>query len=1354
MRSCPLIIPRPKLYDPSETRMPLTSKEAINNNMLSSERSKFLNNFKDFSEDRGEIQYELHEIVEHCQSLIEEEDYDNATLVLSTALKKWPKDISLNGVLADCYCQRGMFSESCSYFELVFQESEEEPFWALVGYANALENLGHYLKSYQYLLRAMEKEYNLGIATRVIKLSIYAGTTTDVAQQVIVLAKESVENNKIRSEHYRTLGDVLMELSHHSLAHQLYDESHLADKASTLPVTRKIKHLIRSNLLEQAKLVIQNWKELWPNDRRLKRFEKIRSDTKIADKVRVVAFYLPQYHPIAENNEWWGEGFTEWSNVASATGNWHGHNQPRLPADMGYYDLRLPEVYDKQTSLASEYGIDGFCFYYYWFNGRKILEKPLQNILDKKTRPFPFSICWVNENWTRSWDGMTGEVLVSTEHSLEMNTRFIEDVFPILSDENYIRVENKPVLTVYCAEKLDLTDETLTVWREYCRSRGLGEIYICAVQSFGFGDPTDLGYDAAIEFPPHAIPSKNEGVSHLEIENVSGLVPDFKGKVFSYPNFADHAMNRPRENYTLHRTCMLAWDNTARRGKQAHIYGHFSVDKYQQWMLTNMRKAVVEQSDPLVFVNAWNEWAEGSYLEPDTVYGHELLAATRRAKRATLWNKQGTYWKPQIRQALISETCRNENILMIGHDAHKNGAQINFLCMLQNLVRDKKKRVTVILKEGGDLVPQYEQYGKVYILGDSENRYEIFQGIVRDYQSKGATKAICNTCVTGDLTEILHNTGYNVISLIHELPGIIEQYGLTSHCETLVKNADSIVFASQYVADKFAEKFAIKQDKVHVFMQGIKHNPYLNSPETVRAEVRAEFGIPEHGQLIIGCGYGDIRKGIDLFVQLANIVSRKNTDAYFIWIGDIEEGVKSYLDRDMAEVIAGRLIVTGYREDTGRILVAGDIFALTSREDPFPSVLMEAMEAGLAVFAFENCGGYQSIVNRESGGLVPFGDLNNYAESVNDLLTDSKKCSSISARNARYAADNFGYKNYLGKLLELAHTGYMHNTENHASKVTVIIPNYNYAQYLGLRLETVLGQSRLPDEIIILDDASADNSLQVIEDYTDKKNIDVIVIKNKENSGNVFLQWKKGLERATGDLVWIAEADDYCDQDFLHRMCAELRDPAISLAFCNSIMVDEFGASHGASYSEYYLTHFSDYFETGFHKNGVTFVNEVMTRRNAVMNASAVVFRRVSAVNAIEKLGKLKLSGDWLFWIELCMTGDISYTKDSYNYHRRHRKSVLGRALEEKSEILREMLVLLDEITDEYGDHLSKGSLEAALNSIQGTYQELFGNENGIEPIETHPELASEYLRVIDKIYPGINIESVVPESVRKQVNV
>jgi lipopolysaccharide biosynthesis protein/glycosyltransferase involved in cell wall biosynthesis len=353
-------------------------------------------------------------------------------------------------------------------------------------------------------------------------------------------------------------------------------------------------------------------------------------------KVKAIAFYLPQFHPIPENDQWWGKGFTEWTNVSKTVPQFVGHYQPRLPGELNFYDLRVPDVLKRQIELARQYGIYGFCFHYYWFNGRRLLERPLEQYLADEQNDFPFCICWANENWTRRWDGLEDDVLIAQQHTEESDIEFIKDVVPIIKDQRYIRIDNKPLLMVYRANLLPNARETGDRWRKYCRDNGLGEIYLVAAQTFGFRDPTSIGFDAAVEFPPLGVNlNLPYGISQLDLIN-----PAFSGHVLKYSLAVGEAIGAKTAPFTLFKSVMPGWDNTPRTGSRARIFLGSTPFWYQTWLSACCDYAVRHNPENarLVFINSWNEWAEGAYLEPDRKFGYAFLQATANA---LLGNKSG-----------------------------------------------------------------------------------------------------------------------------------------------------------------------------------------------------------------------------------------------------------------------------------------------------------------------------------------------------------------------------------------------------------------------------------------------------------------------------------------------------------------------------------------------------------------------------------------------------------------------------------------------------------------------------------------------------------------------------------------
>ena len=359
--------------------------------------------------------------------------------------------------------------------------------------------------------------------------------------------------------------------------------------------------------------------------------QKWKSELEELNKVRLIAFYLPQFHPIPENDEWWGKGFTEWTNVVKGHANFYGHYQPHWPADLGFYDLRIPEVREAQAKLAAQYGIEGFCYYYYWFGkGKKLLNRPLDEVIRIGSPQFPFCICWANENWTRRWDGMDSEVLMAQAYHNNWEMDFIEELLPTIQDSRYIRINGKPLLLVYNVGQIPDPQVATTIWRRRCRDAGVGEIYLATVQSHhsGAGDchPEMLGFDAAVEFPPHGLSVAGESPGKI-------LNREFKGAFWDYVKTAQNFGDRPEPQYKLFKGVMPSWDNTARQQNRASIFIDGNPDRYGEWLKTAIdhTRRFKFGDEKIVFINAWNEWAEGAHLEPDQEFGHTYLEKTLEA---------------------------------------------------------------------------------------------------------------------------------------------------------------------------------------------------------------------------------------------------------------------------------------------------------------------------------------------------------------------------------------------------------------------------------------------------------------------------------------------------------------------------------------------------------------------------------------------------------------------------------------------------------------------------------------------------------------------------------------------------
>jgi len=340
------------------------------------------------------------------------------------------------------------------------------------------------------------------------------------------------------------------------------------------------------------------------------------------NEVKLIAHYLPQFHPFEENDKWWGKGFTEWRNVSKAKPHFKGHHQPHLPADLGYYDLRIPEVREAQAEMAKAYGIYGFCYYHYWFGGKKLMSLPFEQMLKSKKPDFPFCVCWANENWTKRWDGREEDVLIAQNHSDEDDRAFIKDLIPAFRDNRYIRVKDKPMLLLWRPKLLPDMKRTASIWREEAKKHGIDDLYLVAVESWHADvPPSEFGLDASTQFAPQTVFHYKHQIEMFNYQDVT---------MVNYMQTMEHLVNLPNPNYPYFRSAFPAWDNTPRREKGGFIFHGSSPLLYAYYLhkqieLTKKHNAPEEQ---YVFINAWNEWAEGAHLEPDMKHTYAYLQAT------------------------------------------------------------------------------------------------------------------------------------------------------------------------------------------------------------------------------------------------------------------------------------------------------------------------------------------------------------------------------------------------------------------------------------------------------------------------------------------------------------------------------------------------------------------------------------------------------------------------------------------------------------------------------------------------------------------------------------------------------
>lgn len=342
---------------------------------------------------------------------------------------------------------------------------------------------------------------------------------------------------------------------------------------------------------------------------------------------RVIAFYLPQFSPTPENDIWWGKGFTEWTNVAKGKPQFKGHYQPHIPADLGFYDLRLAEVREEQSALAQRYGISGFCYYHYWFHGRRMLEGVFEDVLNTGKPDFPFCLCWANETWRKTWDKGQNEILIEQTYSEADDAEHIKYLIKAFRDPRYIRVNGRPLFVIYRPEMIESRVEgMLEIWNKHLKSEGIPELYICSVRT-----PPLPGFEASVDFfPPENVETNTLDKIGWKIRQMFSKNGPFVRK--EYRDVVRREIAKPHPDYKTFFCPVPNWDNSARRSfGGAFILSGSSPDEFGGWFQHCVKETVrrLKGDERIVFINAWNEWGEGAHLEPDQKWGLSYLEAVR-----------------------------------------------------------------------------------------------------------------------------------------------------------------------------------------------------------------------------------------------------------------------------------------------------------------------------------------------------------------------------------------------------------------------------------------------------------------------------------------------------------------------------------------------------------------------------------------------------------------------------------------------------------------------------------------------------------------------------------------------------
>jgi glycosyltransferase involved in cell wall biosynthesis/GT2 family glycosyltransferase len=608
-----------------------------------------------------------------------------------------------------------------------------------------------------------------------------------------------------------------------------------------------------------------------------------------------------------------------------------------------------------------------------------------------------------------------------------------------------------------------------------------------------------------------------------------------------------------------------------------------------------------------------------------------------------------------IKKSSIAAIRSVRSILLVTHDCYPHGAQFLLLQIAKQLKLDGFN-VKILALGDGELLDEFSKIGRIILFDEFSKIKRInkitpvcaeeLRKFLADIMVEGTCDAMTSSVVSGSVVPLLKEMGFRTLSLIHEFPNVIRSMKQEANAKAIGRHADKIVFATEGVCKSFGAFASVAPEKVLIRPQGLlRKNFYKNRKAEAYRKICQKHRLPLHTKIVLGIGYVQSRKGPDLFVDAAVHVLRKRPDATFIWIGDADkETEKAVIGRIAEHGIQDRVLFLGYDPDPMAYYAAASVYALTSREDPFPNVVIESVEVGVPVVAFEGATGASDYILEHGGTLAKAEDAADFAEKLCDLLDNPGM---VKTTNSIGSLQQY--------VLDLLHS------LNGFPRVSVVVPNYNYGHLIAQRLDSIFQQFWPLYEVVILDDASTDTSVKAINAYLERNDFDASVIVNKTNSGSVFRQWRQGVKLCKGDLVWIAEADDLAENDFLSNLVEAFEDPEIVLAYSQSKQIDEKGNLLAQNYLDY-TKDISDRWQADYTRSGMEEIADSLTVKNTISNASAVVFRRTALEAALEAIGddlfSYKVAGDWLVYLHVLRKGRIHFCSRPLNWHRRHTSSV------------------------------------------------------------------------------------------------
>lgn len=670
---------------------------------------------------------------------------------------------------------------------------------------------------------------------------------------------------------------------------------------------------------------------------------------------------------------------------------------------------------------------------------------------------------------------------------------------------------------------------------------------------------------------------------------------------------------------------------------------------------------------------------------------------------------------------------RPSPLVIVSHDARPAGSQYLMLNLGKTLRSDMRCDVEFVLLGEGALLDEFQAVGPVHLLTDPDQRGEVARSVARRLRERGAEAAIVGSVVSGDFAATLREAGFRVVSLVNELPGAIRQLNCVGRAAAIATNADVVVFPSRRFEAEFKTLVSSPDGQASVRPQGLYRRQVgkgLGPDASSRAALVARFRCPPDSPIVIGVGPPDAHHGFDRFMDTAVQVCGQREDVVFIWVGPrIESLLPAAWERWAWSEYWHRIHVSGpiAPEELDGFYSGAELLLLTSREDVLPSVQLDALNAGLPAIAFEDSGGAADLLGLGAGRLVPDEDAAAMAEETLRLLDDETARRTLGEAGRERVRAIGSFRRYAFDVAALALPS--------QPRVSVVVPNYDYARYLEARLHSIADQSYPVYELIVLDDASTDDSLEVAGRTLDGLAIDHLLVGSRVNSGSVFRQWLAGVERARGDLVWIAEADDLSDPRFLETLVPDFASPDIVLSYCESRRIDAEGRLLHATYAD----HVADVGGERWRRLHVVPGDEALATflgvKNTIPNVSACLFRRdvlhESLRDNIAEISGYRIAGDWATYAHVLARGRLAFHPAARNIHRRHAGSVTLGA--QATSMLHETLAMQRSLRQRHAP--TEAWRHRALGYAQRIY-EYFGLATAATPrVERHPDFAAYFVQ-------------------------